>query len=281
MKLTDIIHRSSVLEPWTENSSIPWNEPGFSARMLREHLSQAHDAASRRQEKINAHVGWIHKHVLAGRPERILDLGCGPGLYTACLARLGHTCTGIDFSPASIKYAEQIREQENLSCSYQLADLRQAEYGRGFGLVMFIFGEPNVFCTKDLRLILTKAWNALEAGGILVLEPHTLSGIKENGIGKPFWYTSPAGLFSDQPHLVLEERFWNPARKTATVRYYVVDAGSSSVVQYGNSFQGYSNSEYQALLEGCGFSQVTFYPSLTGAPEVPTSNLLAITAQKK
>lgn len=33
-----------------------------------------------------------------GNPTRILDLGCGPGLYTSRLARLGHCCVGIDFS---------------------------------------------------------------------------------------------------------------------------------------------------------------------------------------
>ena len=40
------------------------------------------------------------------RGARVLDLGCGPGLYTTRLAKLGHTCVGIDFSPASIAYAK-------------------------------------------------------------------------------------------------------------------------------------------------------------------------------
>ena len=26
-------------EPWDEGDNIPWNEPGFSRRMLREHLT--------------------------------------------------------------------------------------------------------------------------------------------------------------------------------------------------------------------------------------------------
>ena len=48
MNLLDLIHRASPPAPWAEGDKIPWNDPDFSRRMLREHLSQAHDAASRR-----------------------------------------------------------------------------------------------------------------------------------------------------------------------------------------------------------------------------------------
>lgn len=131
MKLIDIIHRQSNPQPWSEGEKIPWNDPAFSKRMLKEHLSQAHDAASRRSETIDAQVDWIHQVVLKGRPSRILDLGCGPGLYTSRLADLGHSCTGIDFSPASIAYAKEQATARNLHCLYTEADIRSAEYGSG------------------------------------------------------------------------------------------------------------------------------------------------------
>ncbi len=102
MKLSDIIARIPSPAPWAEGEKIPWNEPGFSARMLHEHLSQDHDAASRRSMVIDRQVDWIHQSLLWGNPARVLDLGCGPGLYTSQLARRGCSCTGIDFSPASI-----------------------------------------------------------------------------------------------------------------------------------------------------------------------------------
>jgi 2-polyprenyl-3-methyl-5-hydroxy-6-metoxy-1,4-benzoquinol methylase len=100
LELLDIIRRQSVPKPWAEGEKIPWNDPDFSKRMLYEHLSQKHGAASRRFDIIDKHVNWIHNQVLKGNPTRVLDLGCGPGLYTNRLARLGHSCVGIDFSPA-------------------------------------------------------------------------------------------------------------------------------------------------------------------------------------
>jgi trans-aconitate methyltransferase len=51
--------------------------------MLREHLSQAQDAASRHSEIMDQKVAWLHRHLLAERLARILDLGCGPGLDAA------------------------------------------------------------------------------------------------------------------------------------------------------------------------------------------------------
>lgn len=90
---------------WKGEYKIPWNEPEFSARMLKLHLSQEHDLASRKEEHIKSQVSWIQQMILKKQPAKLLDLGRGPGLYIQYLAEYGHECTGIDFSPASIDYA--------------------------------------------------------------------------------------------------------------------------------------------------------------------------------
>ena len=65
MELIDLVNRSSPPLPWTEGDNIPWNEPGFSQRMLKEHFSQEHDDASRRFGTIDRQVDWIHTTLLA------------------------------------------------------------------------------------------------------------------------------------------------------------------------------------------------------------------------
>ncbi|MBN1402423.1 MAG: class I SAM-dependent methyltransferase [Anaerolineae bacterium] len=280
MNLLDIVQRDPQPGPWAEGDNIPWHEPGFSQRMLREHFNQAHDAASRRTPTIDAQVHWIHTHVLRGQPGRILDLGCGPGLYAGRFARLGHTCLGIDYSPASIAYARQEAEREGLSCRYVLQDLRQADYGAGHDLAMLIYGEFNIFRPGDMRAILGKAHRALKEGGLLLLEPHTLDAVREQGQGPATWYASSSGLFSERPHLCLTERHWDDESQTATVRHYVVDAASGDVTRYAQTFQGYTDEAYTAILQECGFSGVVFHPSLRGIDDPNQPGLLAIVARK-
>ena len=281
MRLRDIFARKSPSEPWSEGDNIPWSNPGFSRRLLREHLAQSHDLASRRSEKIGAHVEWIHREVLSGSPTKVLDLGCGPGLYASRLARLGHRCVGIDFSPASMEYAKEQAASENLSCGYLHADIRFTEYGSGYGLAMLIFGEFNVFKPADAVRIVGKAHAALDEGGVLLLEAHTNEAVREFGLRPASWYSAESGLFSDSPHLCLQENFWDTESETVTRRYFIVDAASEEVSRYAQSLKAYTDEQYRAILENAGFADVRFHASLTGREDPSQSNLLVITARKK
>lgn len=280
MHLLNIVGRTLPPEPWAEGDNIPWHEPGFSERMLHEHLSQEHDAASRRAATLDRHVAWIHGALLGGRPSRILDLGCGPGLYSSRLARLGHQCVGIDYSPASIAYARAEAEAHGLACRYELADLREADMGGGFDLAMLIFGELNVFRPAHATTLLARIHGALSAGGILLLEAHTFAAVRAIGAEPPTWMSAVSGLFSSAPHLRLSERFWHAEAGVATTRYHIVDATSGAVTRYAQSFQAYTEEEYIALLRQCDFTEVALLPALTGEPVAEQTDLLVIVARR-
>jgi SAM-dependent methyltransferase len=280
LKLIDIIDRVKVPKPWAEGEKIPWDDPAFSKRMLKEHLSQEHDAASRRLEIIDKQVRWIHQQVLEGKPTRILDLGCGPGLYINRLAGLGHQCVGIDFSPASIAYAREQAEEANLDCTYLQEDIRSAEFGEGYDLVMSIFGEFNVFRPQEAKSILTKAYHVLVPDGLLLIEPHTFDMVVQLGKQPNSWYASEKGLFSDEPHLCLQENFWEADDGVAIERYFIIQAASGEVTRYSSSTQAYTDDEYRSLLTECGFVNVLFYPHLGDEAINPNNGLIAILCQK-
>ena len=281
MNIQDLIRRKPVPAPWSEGDNIPWSNPDFSKRMLREHFSQDHNAASRRLATVERHVEWVHNNMLSGEPTKILDLGCGPGLYTSRLSRAGHECVGIDYSPVSIAYAAGQAKKDNLRCEYIHQDIRTADYGSGFRLVMLIYGEFNVFSPADARSILTKADHALADDGLLLLEPHSFSAVKEIGEKAPAWGSGESGLFSDKPHLYLTENFWDDSTGSATVRYYIIDAASGDVTRYAQSFQSYTDDEYRSVLEKCGFDDLEFYPSLGGSTKESPGHLIAIVARKR
>lgn len=277
MRLLDLVSRSRRPTPWSEGENIPWNDPGFSRRMLLEHLSQEHDLASRRKEVIDRQVAWIHQVLLGDQPGRVLDLGCGPGLYTTRLARLGHACTGIDWSPASIRHARETAAQGDLAITYVLEDIRTTAAPAEQDLVMLLYGEFSVFKPADIRLVLKRAYQALKPGGWLLLEPHTVEGIKQ-GAGEQRWWATPGGLFSDRPHLGLNESFWDEENQSKTDRWYTVDVETGQITRYASSYQAYNRQQYEQVLADTGFTQVAFRDSLSEVH--PQDGLQVITARK-
>ena len=280
MKIEDMITREVPPQPWAEGEKIPWDEPGFSERMLKEHLSQEHDLASRRQERVDRHVAWIEEACLDGRPSRILDLGCGPGLYSQRLAKRGHACTGIDFSPASVAYARSQAAQADLSIDYVCGDIRTVDYAEGFDLAMLIFGEFNVFTEADARLLLGRTHQALRSGGRLLLEPQTYDIIEKEGNRSASWHTQSGGLFSPRPHLWLEEHFWHAGGHAATTRYFIIDAATGAVERYASTTQAYTDADLDRLLSDAGFSEIQRFPSLAGTNRDRQEGLCVLMAKK-
>ena len=275
MKLGDLMARGPLF-PGIDGGKIPWDDYDFSGRMLSEHLDQRHDAASRRLERIERQVAWLHEQLCQGNSTRVLDLGCGPGLYLSALARRGFDCTGIDFSPASIEYARERAAQEGLACEYRLADLRDGEFGEHFELVLLLYGELNTFDRAEARSILAAA-HAAFGGGELVLEAYDFASIEARGNAAPSWYTAESGLFGDAPHLVLTESRWFPDAASAVTRYLVVSQ-SGDVECYSETLQAWHDHEYDDLLGEAGFVDMTRFASLEGGRERADDGLFVIVA---
>ena len=281
MTLLNVVNRKMPPTPWEEGENIPWNDPAFSERMLKEHLTQGHDAASRRFVKIDEQAQWIHRRLLAEQPTRILDLACGPGLYTSRLARLGHECVGVDYAPAAVTYGRDAAAKEGLACTYVLADVREAELGDAFGLVMMISGQINVFRRGEAQAILARAAAALTDGGLVVLEPQTFATVEGHAKMTSSWGSSPGGgLFSDKTHLSLEEHFWHAESNTSTTRYFIVDAATGEVARYALSCEAYTDEELTSLLADTGFEDVEIFPSLVGVEDESQSYNMVIVGRK-
>jgi SAM-dependent methyltransferase len=248
--------------------------------MLREHLSQRYDAASRRTSLIKKHVNWIHRFLLDQQPAGILDLGCGPGLYSSRLAELGHECEGIDFSPASIAYAREKALNGGLACKYRHEDIRQADYGTGFDLIMQVFSEFNTFEPGDASHILKKSFQALKVGGKILLEVPSFDAVEQIGNQPSVWYSEKKGIFSDKPYLCLTESFWNEEKSLAIERYYVIQDDNQAVDLFVNTTQAYEDQQFINFLTSAGFTSVEFHPSLTGSQEQQLDGMFIILATK-
>lgn len=238
---------------WHGEYKIPWHEPEFSRRMLAEHLTQDHDLASRRTERIERQVAWIHDRLLGGEPRRVLDLGCGPGLYANRLARLGHRCVGIDFGPASIDHARGHNEHTE-RCRFELGDLRTADFSGPHDLAMILYGELNVFSPAEAAGILSKARQCLAPSGAFVAEVQTARAVEAMGRADPAEHVSDGGLFFDGPHTWRAASRWLAEHSTAVQTFEVREADGRTRT-YRSTTRAWSDAELRALFAAAGFAR--------------------------
>lgn len=239
---------------WSPGYKIPWNDPDFSRRMLREHLSQDHDLASRRAATVAAQAAWLADRFLPPAGGRVLDLGCGPGLYAPHFLAGGRRYAGVDFSPASIDHA---RHHPGLQdAAFVLGDLLDAPLGGPHDLALLLYGEFNVFPPEDAARLLARVRDALAPGGTLVLEVQTPAAVRTVGQGPDTWSAAPSGLFSDSPYLCLVRNRWFAAEATARQTFFVVDAGTAEVEAMSSTTRAWTEAELAALLAEAGFVEV-------------------------
>ncbi|MCB2154428.1 class I SAM-dependent methyltransferase [bacterium] len=240
---------------WAGAYKIPWNDPDFSRRMLKEHLTQDHDMASRRLDWIERQVAWIHRELLAEKASRVLDLGCGPGLYSRRLSELGHTVQGIDFGPASIEYAQQNNSHPS-RCEFILGDIRESAFGGPHDLVMLLFGEMNVFSPAEIRAILVKARKSLDpAGGQLIAEAQTFASTYDSGHADASEYEAESGLFSDRPHRCRTVSHWFADAGVAMQEFTITDRESGEEEHFRSTTKAWKTEEFEALFAEAGFAR--------------------------
>ena len=238
---------------WSGAYKIPWHEPAFSRRMLREHLSQDHALASRPLVWIDRQVAWLHEQLLAGLSSRVLDLGCGPGLYGHRLASLGHTCLGIDFGPASIEYAQQ-HTPAGASATFVCGDLRTTPLAGPHDLAMMLYGEFNVFSPAEIADLVRRARASLGTGGQLAIEAHTPAAVERLGTAPPTEHEVAADVFSDEPHRCRAESCWYAPQQVAVQTFTVTEAGDSASRTYRSTTQAWSDEALHELLTTAGFA---------------------------
>ncbi|MCM2529136.1 class I SAM-dependent methyltransferase [Shewanella algae] len=253
MNINKLISQNLPIRLLPNESKIPWNDADFSQRMLENHLSQEHDWASRKLAVIERQVDWLCSQLAPGA--QVLDLGCGPGFYTQLLAKRGFCCTGVDFSPASITYAQQQAQAAGLDIDYQLLDVRSYRPTKKFDFIMMTFGELNVFSAADAKSLLKDCANWLTPNGKLLVEVHSFDEVKRQGQTEPSWQRHSQGLFLDAPHLLLTEHAWDEALQTSSTLFWVIEE-NGKVTRFGSRMQAWQDEEYLQLLNECGFNKV-------------------------
>ncbi len=280
--LWKIYRRAERPLPWHKNNgNLPWNDPEFSERMLREHLDQSHGAASRTEAELTAQLDWMWQKLALQSGSTVYDMTCGPGLYAVPLAQRGCHVTGVDFSPASVRYARELAAQKSVSDACQIVeqDIREADYaGANFDAAIFLYGQLAVFPPEEAQQLLKNAANALGKNGRLLIE--LLNQDRVDKKDSNWWYTDDTGLWGDAPFLHLGERFWDAKAKRSTERFHILHLETGQLDEIILSDQTYAITEMTTFLKTVGFGNVSVYKAWDGLPFYDAEEWVVYIAEK-
>jgi SAM-dependent methyltransferase len=202
-----------------------WTDPHIGRQMLAYHLDPDIDAASRKASTIEATVGWIDRRFgLAGK--RVLNLGCGPGLYASRMSARGADVTGLDFSPVSIARAAA-HVPAGASLRYVEANYLLPPLPAPADLVTLIYGDFCALSPDRRRALLANVAAALAPGGRFVFDvfsPGQFAAIVE---GTEFGHRYMGGFWSSEGYFGFKRTLLYPAEHISLERYLIVEAARS------------------------------------------------------
>lgn len=275
-ELINIFKKPNIFE--NSNSTELWNNPHISKQMLKLHLDPNIDPASRNKIFMNKSINWLSKKCKINSKSKILDLGCGPGLYTIEFAKKGAKVTGIDVSKNSIDYANKIAKENNLNIEYINANYITIDFKGKYDLVTLIYNDYCVLNPHDRKILLKKIFLSLEDNGLFifdVLSKKHFDNIQEK---QSCNYSNSGGFWSPEAHFVFENIYKYNNERIILEKNTVIEANNSfTIYNYLKCFE--INEILQELLEN-GFHTVEYFSDISGRKYNKKSKEIALINKK-
>lgn len=243
-----------------------WTDEHISKQLLQLHLNTEIDLASRKLESINNTVEWILEKV-PNKSLNILDLGCGPGLYSQRLAEKGHKVTGVDFSKSSIDYAQKEAEKKSLEIDYINANYLGLELPENsFDLVILIFTDLGVLLPVERERMIRFVYYVLKPGGTFIFDVLNDKDLEKKTTPKN-WEAAESGFWKPEPFVALSESFIYKKEKVILYQHILLDEKENvDIYRFWTHF--FSHLDLEAILKNCGFEVFSFYEDVLPADDM-------------
>lgn len=258
-----------------------WDDPYITQQMLEAHINPNVDAASRRPETIEATVEWLDKEFLQTLTGKsIIDLGCGPGLYTSKFAQLGYEVSGIDLSKNSIGYARKLAKKLGLSIKYQIGNYLDWRAFQKYDAVTLIYYDYGTFNPLQRQIILENVQEALKPGGLFIFDVVTKNHINMIQNSSEWSVSEKNGFWMQESYLSLSKTFRYEKAAVSLSQHVVIDQ-SGETKTYRIWEHWFDSSSISTELDEGGFEIVWVGSDLQGTGFTNESGGMGIIARKK
>lgn len=258
------------------SSSAFWDDENISRNMLEAHLDPNVEGATRKHAFIQRSADWIAERCRGGAGKKLLDLGCGPGLYAELFDDRGFQVTGLDFSRRSIQYAKEHASKTKRDIRYEYKNYLEMNYEEAFDVITLIYCDFGVLPPKDRKTLLGKIKRALKQDGILILDGFTET--------LPFQELETVqyqeeGFWSAGPHVHIQRNYKYPETANTLEQYLVVTEEDCHCYNLWN--QRYSRESLKKEIESAGLCCIGFYDDVAGKAFTGRDTTICAVAEKK
>lgn len=280
-KLNHIIKENEALT-FFENSKTQesfWDNSHISKMMLMAHLNPNWDAASRKPETIEKTCQWLVSELGLGINKKVLDLGCGPGLYCSQLYEYGLKLVGLDYSSRSLNYAVKQAKESNKKIEYRYMNYLEMGYENEFDAVMLIYCDFGVLSKSNRVELLKKIHRGLKPGGTFVFDVWSTTYKELNSEYKNWVVHEKSGFWKPTPHLeLISKRYFHEAG--VSWKQHIIIEKETQTHVYNLWEQCYTKETITALLTANGFEVINMVGDLTGAKYGVESDTIGVVAKK-
>lgn len=253
-----------------------WTDEHTSKKMLEYHLDGSIDASSRNIEFIDQSVLWIVNHFNLDSNSSVLDLGCGPGLYTNRFAEKGINVTGVDFSRRSIEYAKktQLKYVDYINKNYL-----NFVTDKKFDIITMIMCDFSALSHEQRRIILEKSGNMLKPNGKVILDVHSLNYFNQKEEISAYEFNHMDNFWSSEDYYCFINTFKYDNQKITLDKYTIIEKERIRVVY--NWLQCFSVESLKKEFEENNFVVEEIYSDVSGQKYNDKSLEFAVVAKKQ
>ena len=254
-----------------------WQDEHISKGMLASHLSENEEGASRPYKDIDASVAFISKSFPSHSYTSLIDLGCGPGLYTTRFYDLGYQVTGIDFSKRSIAYAKAQAEKENKSIQYRLESYLDMKDENLYDLALIIYYDYAVLSHEERRQVLTAIYKALKPSGKFIFDVFTKKAYEDEKETYHYRYFEKGSFYKKESHLCLHGHHLYEDSIRLDQYLLISDQGIESIHVWDKAFDF---EEIKAEVTQVGFKVHSLYSDARGNVYHEDSKTMCLVVEK-
>ena len=230
-----------------------WTDEHISKSLLEAHIDESHDAASRKYDRRLDIINWMSDKI---KPQsKIIDLGCGPGLYACEFGKLGYTVLGIDFNIASIDYAQKNKCIKDI-VEYKYCNYLNDTIEGNYDTAIMIYCDFGALIPNEQILLLNKIKNLLDDSGIFIFDVFGKDAIKDKQEKRSWYISKGEDFWSKDPYFIMEETKYFENESALGTRYYLVNQISHEIKEYIVWDQYYDEDSIKKLMLENGFETI-------------------------